>query len=54
MTVKLNDLVEIQRSHITLGNYYMNFNEDIEKRKFNSQKKIHQYSIQKFFLKFAS
>lgn len=34
ITVKLNDLVEIQRSHITLGNYYMNLTEELTKRNF--------------------
>jgi hypothetical protein len=33
ITVKLNDLVEIQRSHITLGNYFMNITEGVSKRK---------------------
>jgi len=35
ITVKLNDLVEIQRSNITLGNYYMNLNEDLNRRRFS-------------------
>ncbi len=34
ITVKLNDLVEIQRSNITLGNYYMNLTEDLNRSRF--------------------
>ena len=37
ITVKLNDLVEIQRSHVTLGNYYMNITEGVTKRRLNEK-----------------
>ena len=35
ITIKLNDLFEIQRSYITLGNYYMNLTEELTKRIFS-------------------